>query len=158
MSVIRSFRSEDAGSCCSLIQDCLSADSSLSVALRKKLQDSETPQSMEERSKSFYLAVYELESGIVGIAGLDLNEIRLLYVSPGRRRSGIGRSLFNHMAAMIPESFFKEMFVYSSPLAVNFYKSLGFAEKGRMRFDIWGEPLDTVFMTRPTAPPEIPIP
>jgi N-acetylglutamate synthase-like GNAT family acetyltransferase len=156
--VIRSFRSEDAGSCCSLIHDCLAADTSLSIALRKKLLDSETPQAMEERSRLFYLAVYELESSIVGIAGLDLNEIRLLHVSPGRRRSGIGRSLFNHIAAMVPGGFFKEIFVYSSPSAVNFYKSLGFIEKGETIFDIEGEPLATVFMTRPTPPAVNPIP
>jgi N-acetylglutamate synthase-like GNAT family acetyltransferase len=153
MNTIRPFRPEDAQSCCILIQECLNDDSSLNPSLRQKLQENESPQTMEERAKLFYMAVYESESKIVGIVGLDLNEIRLLHVSPERRRSGIGRALFRHICEMTPDSFFSEIFVYSSLSAVDFYKAQGFIEKGQTIFDVGGEPMPTVFMACPTKHP-----
>jgi N-acetylglutamate synthase-like GNAT family acetyltransferase len=150
MDAIRQFRTEDAQSCCSLIQDCLGADPSIPPLLIKKLQEGESPQVMEERARLFYLAVYESESKIVGLAGLDLNEIRLMYVSPNRRKSGIGIALFNHLAAMTPGDFFSEIFVYSSLPAAGFYKALGFVEKGPVLFHIGDEIMQTIFMTIPT--------
>jgi ribosomal protein S18 acetylase RimI-like enzyme len=105
---------------------------------------------MEERARLFYIAVYESESRVLGIAGLDFNEIRLLYVLPEYRRSGIGRSLLRHVAAMAPKDFFKDLFVYSSIAGVAFYKSQGFVEKGLVPFNIGGEIMDTIFMTCPS--------
>jgi GNAT superfamily N-acetyltransferase len=151
MDMIRQFRPEDAQSCCSLIYGCLDADLSISSSLRRKLREGESPQIMEERAKLFYLAVYESESRIVGLAGLDLNEIRLMYVSPERRKSGIGRALFNHIAAMAPGSFFSEIFVYAAPQAIGFYKALGFIEKGPVSFHIGDGTIRTIFMTCPTS-------
>jgi N-acetylglutamate synthase-like GNAT family acetyltransferase len=95
--MIRQFQPEDAVACCALIHACLANDSSISSALREKLLSSETPQSMEERAKLFYVAVYQSGNRILGVAGLDMNEIRLLCVSPERRRSGIGRILLQHI-------------------------------------------------------------
>ncbi len=152
MDGIRRFRPEDAPRCCRLICDCLDVDPSLPSPLRKKLREGETPRAMAERACLFYLAVYELSGGIVGLAGVDLNEIRLLYVSPERRKSGIGRALLDHVAAMAPGSFFSEIFVYAMPSAVGFYRAMGFEEKGPVSFQIHDEILRTVFMTRPAPP------
>jgi ribosomal protein S18 acetylase RimI-like enzyme len=105
---------------------------------------------MEERARLFYLAVYESESRITGLVGLDLNEIRLLYVSPEHQRSGIGRALLRHIATMAPRDLFKDLFVYSSIAAVDFYKSQGFIEKGPVSFDMGGEIMRTIFMTCPS--------
>ncbi len=144
--MIRQFNPQDAPSCYNLIHNCISEDSSLSAAVRRKLLESETPQSMEERARFFYVAVHESESRITGLAGLDLNEIRLMYVSPEHRRSGIGRALLGHIAAMAPKAFFKDLFVYSSIAAVDFYRSQGFVAKGSVSFDIGGEIMRTMFM------------
>ena len=111
----------------------------------------ETPQSMVERSRLYYVAVYEEEDRITGIAGLDMNEVRLLCVLPESQRSGIGRALFEHIRAMVPGSLFKEMFVYSSIQAAGFYRTCGFVEKGPFVFDVDGEALPTVFMACPIA-------
>ena len=92
--MIRPFRPEDASACCAIIHACLEADASYPPALRGKIRASETPQSMKERAKLFYIAVYEEEDRILGLAGLDMNEIRLLYVSPDSQRRGIGRVAF----------------------------------------------------------------
>jgi GNAT superfamily N-acetyltransferase len=147
--MIRQFRPEDSIACCSLIQECLANDSSLSSGLREILQNSETPQGMEERARLFFVAVFESEGRILGIAGLELNEIRLLFVSPEHRRSGIGRALVEYIKSLVPNMLFSDIFVYSSIQGREFYGACGFKEKGPVIFDIGGEQLHTVFMAFP---------
>ncbi len=149
--MIRQFRPEDALECCRLIHACLEKDSSLSPSLMEKMRSRETTESMNERSKLFYVSVYESNEGILGVAGLDMNEIRLLYVSPGHQHHGIGRDLLKHLQAMVPASVFPDIFVYSSVPAVGFYRACGFTEKGPFGFDLEGETLPVVFMTVPTG-------
>jgi N-acetylglutamate synthase-like GNAT family acetyltransferase len=145
--MIRQFRTEDSVACCSLIQECMENDSSLSFGLREKLRNSVTPQSMEERARLFFIAVYESEGRILGVAGLELNEIRLLFVSPEHRRSGIGRALIEFIKSLVPDMLFSDIFVYSSIQGREFYRACGFKEKGPVTFDIGGEQLPTEFMT-----------
>jgi GNAT superfamily N-acetyltransferase len=145
--MIRQFQPEDASSCCQLIHDCLANDSTISSELREKIGISETPRSMVERAMLFYVAVCELEGRIAGLVGLDMNEIRLLYVSPGYQKRGIGRLLLEHIKPMVPKALFSDIFVYASLQAIDFYKGCGFIDRGSFTFDIDGEPLHTIFMT-----------
>jgi N-acetylglutamate synthase-like GNAT family acetyltransferase len=145
--MIRQFQSHDAPSCCRLIHACLENDSSITPTLRQKFRTMETPQSMVQRARLFYVAIFEEENQIVGIAGLDMNEIRILCVLPGRQKAGIGRALLDHIKAMTPGILFSDLFVYASLQSTRFYKACGFTEKGPFIFDIDGETLPTVFMT-----------
>jgi len=147
--MIRQFQPEDAAACSALIHACLANDSSISHALRARLLSSETQQSMEERAKLFYVAVYQSGCEILGVAGLDLNEIRLLCVSPGRRRNGIGRLLLQHIQSMVPGILFSDVFVYSSMQGREFYRACGFLEQGPVSFAFGGDELPTYFMTFP---------
>lgn len=147
--MIQPFQPRDAESCIRIIHACLASDPSYPAFLRQKLRYTETAQSMIERARLFYVAVYRLDDQVAGVAGLDLNEIRLLYVAPERRRLGIGRSLLEHMKAMVPGTLFCDIFVYASPQAVDFYASCGFIDRGPYVFDIAGESLQTIFMTSP---------
>jgi N-acetylglutamate synthase-like GNAT family acetyltransferase len=149
--MIRQFRLQDAQSCCLLIHACLESDSSLTPMLRRKIRRMETPQSMMERARLFYVAIFEEGNRIVGVAGLDLNEIRLLCVLPNRQRSGIGRILLDHIKAMVPGALFSDIFVYSSLQSAGFYKACGFTEKGPCGFGLGEEILPTVFMTYPIS-------
>ena len=145
--MIRQFRVEDALPCSDLIRASVQEDISISDSLRTGILATETPQSMIERASLYYLAVYERESRILGIAGLDLNEVRLLFVSPPYRGAGIGRALIEHIKAVVPATFFADIFVYASTQSVEFYKSCGFVEGGTVEFDVGKEKLHTVFMT-----------
>jgi N-acetylglutamate synthase-like GNAT family acetyltransferase len=147
ISMIRQFRDTDAIACSKLICDCLQNDKSLSLFLRKKMLEQETPETMRMRAKLFYNAVYESENRILGIAGLDMNEIRLLYVSPESQRRGIGRMLLDHIRPMVPGALFPDIFVYSSLQAADFYKAYGFTEKGPYPFNFCGIHIPTVFLT-----------
>jgi citrate lyase synthetase len=96
------------------------------------------------------VAVFESEEKqILGIAGLELNEIKLLCVSPEHQRKGIGRSLFTHIQNFVPAALFSDIFVYASVQATGFYKLLGFIEKGPVSFEISGEIFPAVFMAHP---------
>jgi N-acetylglutamate synthase-like GNAT family acetyltransferase len=150
--MIRQFRPQDATSCCRLIHVCLESDASLTPALRQKIRCMETPQSMIERARLFYVAIFEEEHRIVGVAGLDMNEIRLLCVLPDRQRAGIGSALIDHIKAMTPGVLFSDIFVYSSLQSAGFYKACGFVERGPYGFVLGGETLPTVFMTCPISP------
>ena len=147
--MIRPFQPADASACCRIIRACLEADASYPSALRSKIRAGETAQSMRERAELFYIAVYEEESRVLGLAGLDMNEVRLLYVAPDSQRRGIGRSLFEHIKAMVPGAMFPEIFVYSTIGASGFYGACGFQDKGPFVVDLGGESLQTVFMALP---------
>jgi N-acetylglutamate synthase-like GNAT family acetyltransferase len=145
--MIRQFRDMDAAACSQLVCDCLQNDAFLSPLLRKKMQEQETPEMMLKRAGLFYVAVYESENQILGIAGIDMNEIKLLCVSPDSQRRGIGRRLWDHIRPMAPGALFPDIFVYSSLQAVGFYKACGFTEKGPYNFDFDGIPIPTVFLS-----------
>jgi GNAT superfamily N-acetyltransferase len=149
--MIRQFQPIDASSSCSLIRACLKGDISLTHSLCEKLCIRQTPQMLLEQARLFYVSVYESDHRILGIAGLDMNEIRLLYVSPEHQGKGIGRALLDHLIPMAPAALFPDIFVYSSLTAVGFYKACGFIKKGPFSFDIDGDTLPTVFMARPTG-------
>jgi N-acetylglutamate synthase-like GNAT family acetyltransferase len=146
-SMIRQFRDKDAAACSHLIRECLQNDRSLSPLLQEKIRLQETPEAMLERTRLFYTAVYESENRILGIVGLDMNEIRLLYVSPESQRQGIGRMLLSHIQPMVPGTLFRDIFVYSSLQSAGFYKTCGFTEKGLFHFDSGGLLIPTVFLT-----------
>jgi GNAT superfamily N-acetyltransferase len=147
--MIRQFRPEDAPSCSALILACLKNDPAYSPALLQKILRSETPEAMVERAAGIYVAVCEIDGEIRGVAGLEMNEIRLLYVAPGCRRQGIGRNLLEHLESMVPRALFSDAFVYTTKQAVAFYQACGFTDGGPFLFDLEGEKLQTVFMTLP---------
>lgn len=148
--MIRSFQSQDAQACSDLIRACIEQDAQLPSETTKLLLREETPALMRERARLFYLAVYDLENLVVGCGGLELNEIRLLYVAPDHHGEGIGRALLAHLESMVPPALFSDIFVYSTLRAEGFYLQLGYRSKGRHLFSLKGKPLPTMFMVKPT--------
>ncbi len=103
---------------------------------------------MRLRSTLFYVAVEESGGEIAGVAGLELNEIRLLFVAPGRQREGIGSALLEHLESMVPQAVFREIFLYASPGAAGFYESQGYNSRGRHNFENHEIILPTIFMSK----------
>ncbi len=148
--MIRQFQPEDAEACSNIIRTCIGVDAGLSETVREKLLRSETPKAMLDRARMYYVAVHQSEAGLAAVGALDLNEIRLLYVSPEHQGRGIGGNLLAHLESMVPPAIFSDIFVYSSPGAVGFYEGRGFRNRGRHPFIVEGEELPTVFMTKRT--------
>ena len=147
--MIRQFRPEDAQACNEIVLSCIQTDRFLNENLRAILQRTEIPDQMVERARLFYVAVYENQSAIQGLGGLELNEIRLLYVAPEHHRARIGSEILLHLQSLVPAALFSDLFVYAAPGAVDFYRAHGFQTKGDYSIRIEGESLPTVFMTKP---------
>ena len=147
--MIRQFRPEDAQQCNDIVLSCIRTDRFLSENLRAILLRTETPDRMVERARLFYIAVSEDQSAIRGLGGLELNEIRLLYVAPEHQRSRIGSEMLLHLQSLVPAALFPDIFVYAAPGAVGFYRAHGFQARGDYLIRIGEESLPTVFMTKP---------
>lgn len=145
---IRPIRPEDAVPCCQIVRECLERDLSISRELRRELLIVESPESILERARRFYVEVFEGTEGIVGMGGIDLNEIRILCVAPTCQGRGIGRQLLRHLEGMVPPALFKEIFVYASPQAAAFYQSGGYEARGEHVFPVAGHGLNTIFMVK----------
>lgn len=148
--MIRQFRPEDAQCCSDLIQACLRNDEDLQPLVRERLLLSESVEAMRRRATLFYLAVCESANRIVGVAGLDMNEVRLLYIIPEHQGRGYGSALLSHLEAMVPPALFADIFVYSVISAEGFYRARGYRAKGLCSFDLNGVYLETIFMTKPS--------
>ncbi len=149
--MIRQFRSEDAEPCSSMLCACLRNDSNLSPSLREGLLRAESPGKMLERADLYYIAVFDEAGEVLGFGGLELNEIRLLYVAPEHQRKGIGRAILDHLESMVPSGLFSDIFVYSTLSSTDFYCACGYTGRGEYSFECGGEILRTVFMTKLTC-------
>ncbi|NWG13742.1 MAG: GNAT family N-acetyltransferase [Acidobacteria bacterium] len=144
----RQFRSEDATACSGIICANIEADRSLPPGLLRSLCARMMPDRIEERASLYYIAVCEDTLGVVGVGGLDLNEIRLLAVTPEHQRRGFGRLLLEHLESMVPPVLFGEIFVYSAPVAEGFYLACGYVSGGEHIMEVDGYPIPTTFMTK----------
>ncbi len=144
----RLFRPEDASACSGIVCANIEADPSLPPDLRKSLRAHVTPCRIAERASLYYIAVCENSLGIVGVGGLDLNEIRLLAVGPEHQGRGFGRLLLEHLESMVPPALFGEIFVYSAPVAEGFYLACGYVSGGEHIMEIDGFPIPTTFMKK----------
>jgi GNAT superfamily N-acetyltransferase len=147
--MIRQFQPDDARPCSSVIRSCIENDAGLEPDVRQHLLRRESPESIAHRALLYYVAVYVSEFGIVGLGGVDMNEIRLLSVTPAFQRAGIGSTLLRHLEEMVPPALFPDIFVYSAPTAVGFYRAHGFLAQGDFPFEVEDLTLPTVFMTKP---------
>jgi GNAT superfamily N-acetyltransferase len=149
--LIRQFQPEDADSCCKLVCACLRTDPLMPPAAVERLLLAESPAAMRERANLFYLAVCIVEDRIAGVAGIDMNEIRLLYVDPIFHGRGVGGALLAYVESMVPPALFSDVFVYSAPGAVDFYRAHGYEPGGEHGIDVGGAVMATIFMTRRLA-------
>jgi GNAT superfamily N-acetyltransferase len=146
--MIRQMQPEDALECSELIRACMEQDSSIPPLLRTELLGREEPEAMLERARLFYVAVCLAGGHLVGVGGIDLNEIRVLCVAPEHQKRGIGRRILQHLETMVPPAFFQEIFVYASPGASGFYQVSGYEARGEHVFTINGHDLKTLFMVK----------
>jgi GNAT superfamily N-acetyltransferase len=144
----RQFRPEDARICSEILRANVQGDTDYPPDLRKVMLTAEVPDLMLERAALYYVAVCESDLGVVGVGGLELNEIRFLAVLPSCQRLGIGRSVLEHLEAMVPPALFKDIFVYASPGAEGFYRACGYHAGGGETLEVHGHLVPTIFMTR----------
>jgi len=146
--IIRQFMPEDAERASAIVCSCLRLDPMLPASARDELLLMETPASMIELSRLFYMAVCVHAERIAGVGGVDMNEIRLLFVDPGSQRLGMGSRLLEHLEAWVPPALFGDIFVYSAQGAAGFYEAHGYRLEGEHLFFIAGHNVPTIFMKK----------
>jgi GNAT superfamily N-acetyltransferase len=148
---IRQFQSHDAVACNRIVRACLELDPLMPPGLKEELLPAESPEIMCERANRFYVAVYLLGDTVAALGGIELNEIRLLFVAPEHQHQGIGGSLLKHLETCVPPDLFGDIFVYSAPGAVGFYRSHGYQPGGEQVFVFGSCSVPTIFMTKKLA-------
>lgn len=149
--IIRQYQPGDAGPASDLARACLMLDPLMPPAVKEVLAQAESPAIMRERANLFYMAVCVVEGRIAGVAGVDMNEICLLMVDPEHQRKGIGGLLLDHLESMVPSGLFRDVFVYSTPSAVGFYRVHGYQAGGEHTFHVGNCSVPTIFMTKKLA-------
>jgi GNAT superfamily N-acetyltransferase len=149
--IIRQYRQEDADQASNLARACLMLDPLMPPAVKEILTQVESPAIMRERANLFYVAVCVVEGRVAGIGGVDMNEIRVLMVDPEHQRKGIGSLLLDHLESMVPSGLFRDVFVYSTPSAVGFYRVHGYQAAGEHTFHVGNCSVPTIFMTKKLA-------
>jgi GNAT superfamily N-acetyltransferase len=147
-SRIRQFQPEDAAACSRIVRACVEMDPLTPPAVKEALLHGESPAVMQDRARQFYLAVCTLDATVAGVGGVDLNEIKLLYVDPEHQGQGIGGLLLRHLEAWITPALFGDIFVYATAGAVAFYQSYGYQPRGEHPFSLGAGAVATVFMTK----------
>lgn len=84
-----------------------------------------TPERIQEFA-SCYVLVSTLATAIVGIAALEGNEIKRMYVDPAFQRQGIGTQLIKELEIEAHKQNLSLLTIEAQPNAVPFYKSLGY--------------------------------
>jgi GNAT superfamily N-acetyltransferase len=146
--MIRPFEAHDAARCSEIVAACVQQDPFLSHETRERIHRGVSAESVLERSRLYYLAVYELDGQPAGFGGVDMNEVRLLYVRPEFQGKGIGARLLRHLEDMVPPGLFADVFVYAALPAVGFYRQHGYRPEGEWQTDLGGELLTTMFMRK----------
>lgn len=98
----------------------------LSAEIIKQKLDRNSPDRFLVGRETVEYFVAEQENKILGVVGLDSEEIRTFYVDPLYQGKGIGRLLYNKLIELVGERKIKELIVRSSPVAEPVYKALGF--------------------------------
>lgn len=148
---IRQFQPRDAAVCDLIVRACLELDPMMPPALKEELLRAESPRVMCDRANSFYMAVCLVQDTIAALGGVELNEIRLLFVAPEHQRQGIGGRLLNHLESWVPPDLFGDIFVYSAPGSAGFYLSQGYQPGGEHLFVAGRFSMPTIFMTKKFA-------
>jgi len=151
--MIRQFRPEDSHPCRDLIHECIRSDRLLSSDVRDALLGAETAETIRERSTLYYLVVDERDGEITAVGGVDMNEVRLLFVAPAHQGQGIGHALLDHLEDMVPPALFREVFVYAAPASEPFYRRCGYRSRGPHPFEAHSVVIETIFMVKPLDPP-----
>lgn len=131
MGQIRPYAEADAAPCCTVIRACLPQLDGLNDAARAFLEAKLVPDRLNAELGSMRAFVYEADGEVLGIAALDGNEAKRIYVHPSAQGRGIARRLYEHVEQLARSQGLSVLIGDASPSAAPFYEKLGFLSEGR---------------------------
>jgi GNAT superfamily N-acetyltransferase len=106
------------------------------------------PEKLIEDSKHQFMLVGMVGNDLVGIASLDDDRVRNVFVDVARHRRGIGKKLMTAIEAYAQEQHLKKIYLMAAISACGFYEKLGYKIVKRFDRDLNGIPLPEVQMEK----------
>ncbi|MCL4299401.1 MAG: GNAT family N-acetyltransferase [Anaerolineae bacterium] len=147
---VRNFEPEDAEELSQLIvqnlQQVLIKDYSNEAI--EALMPFFTPEKLIEDSKQQFMLVGLLDDELVGIAALDDDRVRNVFVDVARHRRGIGRKLMTVIEAFAQAQHLKKIYLMAALSACGFYEKLGYKIVKRFEHDLNGIAIPEIQMEK----------
>jgi GNAT superfamily N-acetyltransferase len=128
--VIRPYDPSDAARCCEIVLACLPQLDGLNPAARELLRSKLVPDRLNAELIRLYAVVHEEDGAVLGLAALEGDEAKRLYVDPAAQGGGIGRMLLEHIERVARSRGVKVLRGEASPSASPFHERLGFRVEG----------------------------
>ncbi len=127
-STIRLFEEDDAGDVSRLIVDNLLSVNILHYGepVVRQLARSYSPELMKQYAQNGQMYVAVERSMVVGVAALEQNRVRNVFVRVDHHRQGIGGMLMEYIEEVACQQGRTRLFLLADLSAANFYQRLGY--------------------------------
>ena len=110
-----------------------------------------TPEKLIKSSKQQFTLVGTLGNELVGIAFLDYDRVRGVFVDVAKHRRGIGKKLMGAIEVYAQEQHLKKIYLMAAISAFGFYKKLGYRVVKRFDRDLGGISIPEIQMEKVLA-------
>jgi GNAT superfamily N-acetyltransferase len=134
MGTLRAFELTDAARCCEIIHACLPTMSGLNPAARQFVAAKTIPLALAHEVQQMFTLVCEHQGVVVGMRGLDRNEIKRMYVHLDAHGHGKGTAILHALEAEAKRRCLPSLRAQAAPTAVAFYAKWGYVS---MNSECW---------------------
>jgi N-acetylglutamate synthase-like GNAT family acetyltransferase len=132
----RVFEERDAKKCSNLIKKSLNADKDLDKKTKSKILSDHAPLEMIKKAQvtNYYILSRKNFFGetILAIGGFKKSgEVKTMYSNVNFRGEGYGKKMMLYLEEEAKKIGIKQLFLWSSPKAIDFYKKMGFQNKNK---------------------------
>jgi GNAT superfamily N-acetyltransferase len=124
---VRRYRASDATACCAVVTAAVSGMADVNEAARALITAHATPAALGSELASFYTIVALDGDRIVGLAALDADEIKRVYVHPAAQGRGVGRAMMARLERDARRRGLSAVRVVAGAAAATFYEHLRYA-------------------------------
>lgn len=127
----RPFESKDASAVSKIVIDDLRTFYGGGFDLEEYCQKF-TPNGVLEQAKSQEIVIAEESDEVVGLVGIEKNEVKSLFVKIGNQKKGLGTKLLKLAEDKILLVGFKTIRVLSGQHSIKFYEKMGYINTGNI--------------------------
>jgi len=123
---LRRYAPGDAPACCVVVRDTVSAMPAMSAAARTLIVSHARPEALGAELDTCFTMVAVVDGLVVGLAALDGDEIKRVYVHPSVQSKGIGRALVSALEVAAWRRGCTAVRIVAGADAATFYATLGY--------------------------------
>jgi GNAT superfamily N-acetyltransferase len=126
MPIIRFLTPDDLPRCREIALACLDRIGGVNEAMREVLRERARSDRFSSYLQEIYTVLYEEEGRVLGLGGLDDDEIKRMYTDPAFQGRGVGATIFRALETEAWRQGVRELIVDSYTSAEGFYLKMGF--------------------------------